>query len=41
LDIHQIARRPAQKAFRDMAATGIAGAEDQDCGSGWICHVAI
>jgi len=32
LDIHQVARRPAQKTFRDMAAAGIAGAENENGG---------
>jgi hypothetical protein len=33
LNVCEIARRPSQKTFRDVAATGIAGAKNQD---GWF-----
>jgi hypothetical protein len=41
LDIHKVTRRRAQKSLGHVAAAGIAGAENEDGGSGWICHVAI
>jgi len=41
LDIHKVACRRAQKFFGHVAAAGVAGAEDQNYGSGWICHGAI
>jgi hypothetical protein len=30
LDIDEVARRRAEKAFANMAAAGVAGAKDQD-----------